>query len=532
MRKQRQYNVGIYERLSREDEREGDSVSIQTQDQILRKHVLEQGWNLVDVYVDDGYTGGNFKRPALERMIQDTKSGRINLILVKDLSRFGRNYIEFGQYTDYLFPSIGCRFIALHDGVDTIRDDNEIMPFKNLFNEYYLRDCSKKAKHAKRSMAERGKFIGSYAPYGYKLSGDDQRTLLIDHAVADTVRRIFHMRAQGIGARTIASALNGEGILPPSAYRGVYTKPQTGTLKWNGNTVAAIYSNEVYIGNLVSRKTETLSYKSNIRIDRDEEDMVRFENTHEPLIDRDTWEACVRVMQRNSRSRAAKTGESRLFSGLLHCADCGYILTSQADAARSGKRYYYYRCGRYSSGGKGACTSHGISERILSGLVLDDLHEQLAGASEMSDTEISRMIMKSRRKSIDESMAADQEQARALRSRLDELEKVICSLYEDKALGRIPAQTYFAMSDKYQAEQAAKKAQLRQLEERLAQTQGEEECALRFLGLAKQYLNAEVLTREMACRLIDKVVVGEKTLVDGQKNQDIDIYYRFVGRIT
>ena len=531
MRKQRQYNVGIYERLSREDEREGDSVSIQTQDQILRKHVLEQGWNLVDVYVDDGYTGGNFKRPALERMIQDAKSGRINLILVKDLSRFGRNYIEIGQYTDYLFPSIGCRFVALHDGVDTICDDNEIMPFKNLFNEYYLRDCSKKAKHAKRSMAERGKFIGSYAPYGYKLSGDDQRTLLIDHAVADTVRKIFRLRAQGIGARTIASTLNGEGIPPPSAYRGVFTKPQAETPKWNGNTVAAIYSNEVYIGNLVSRKTETMSYKSNIRIDRDEEDMVRFENTHEPLIDRDTWDACVRVMQRNSKAGATKTGESRLFSGLLYCADCGYILTSQADVARSGNRYYYYRCGRYSSGGKGACTSHGISERVLSGLVLDDLHEQLAGASELNDAEISQMIVKSRRKSIDESIATDQEQARALRFRLDELEKVVCSLYEDKALGRIPEQTYFTMTDKYQAEQAAKKEQLRQLEAQLAQAKGADECVLRFIGLAKQYLNAEVLTREMACRLIDKVVVGEKKVVGEKRVQDVEIYYRFIGRV-
>jgi len=531
MRKQRQYNVGIYERLSREDEREGDSVSIQTQDQILRKHVLEQGWNLVDAYVDDGYTGGNFKRPALERMIQDAKAGRINLILVKDLSRFGRNYIEFGQYTDCLFPSIGCRFVALHDGVDTIRDDNEIMPFKNLFNEYYLRDCSKKAKSAKRSMAERGKYIGSYAPYGYKLSGDDQRTLLIDVVVVGVVHRIFRLRAQGIGARSIASVLNSEGILPPSAYRGVYTKGRMDDPKWNGNTVAAIYSNEVYIGNLVSRKTKTLSYKSNIRLDCDEEDTIRFESIHEPLIDRETWDACARVAARNSRPRTTKAGESRLFSGLLYCADCGYILTSQADVARSGNRYYYYRCGRYSSGGKAACTSHGISERVLIGLVLDDLHEQLADTSGLSDAEITQLIVKSRRKSIGESMSADQEQARALRSRLDELEKVVCSLYEDKALGRIPEQSYFTMTDKYQAEQAAKKEQLRQLEERLAQAKGEDECALRFIGLAKQYLNAEVLTREMACHLIDKVVVGEKKIVDEKRVQDVEIYYRFIGHV-
>lgn len=531
MRKQQQYNVGIYERLSREDERDGNSVSIETQDQILRKHVSEQGWNLVDVYVDDGYTGGNFKRPALERMIKDAKAGKINLILVKDLSRFGRNYIEFGQYTDYLFPSIGCRFIALHDGVDTIRDDNEIMPFKNLFNEYYLRDCSKKAKHAKRSMAERGKFIGSYAPYGYKLSGDDQRTLLIDEAVADAVRRIFRLRANGVGARSIASVLNNDGILPPSAYRGVYTKPQTVTPKWNGNTVASIYSNEVYIGNLVSRKTETLSYKSNIRLAHDEEDMVRFEHTHEPLIDRETWDTCIRVSQRNCRAKAAKTGESRLFSGLLYCADCGHALTSQADTAKSGNRYYYYRCGRYSSGGKGACTSHGISERVLSGLVLDDLHAQLADSTDLSDAEISQMIAKSRRKSLENSRASDQEQAHTLRYRLEELDNIICSLYEDKALDRITSQFYVSMAEKYQSEQDEKKKQLHQLEKRLSQAEDNGECASRFFRLAKQCLYAEDLTREMTTRLIDKVIVGEKTVVDERRIQSVEIYYRFIGRL-
>jgi len=532
MRKHQQYNVGIYERLSREDEREGDSVSIQTQDQILRKHVLEQGWNLIEVYVDDGYTGGNFKRPALERMIQDAKSGRINLILVKDLSRFGRNYIEIGQYTDYLFPSIGCRFVALHDGVDTIRDDNEIMPFKNLFNEYYLRDCSKKAKSAKRSMAERGKYIGSYAPYGYKLSGDDQRTLLIDDAVASVVQRIFRLRGQGIGARSIASVLNSEAILPPSAYRGVYTRGRSEVPKWNGNTVAAIYSNEVYIGNLVSRKTETLSYKSNIRLDRDEEEMVRFEKTHAPLIENGLWEACARVAARNSRPRSTKSKESRLFSGLLYCADCGYVLTSQADVAKSGNKYFYYRCGRYSSGGKGACTAHGISERILSGLVLDELQAQLAQSSELSDDEVAQVIVKSRKRTAEKSMAADQEQARTLRYRLEELDKIMCSLYEDKALGRIPEQSYFTMLDKYREEQQQKKEQLRQVDARIAQADNGEENASRFFGLAKQFLHAEILTREMACSLIDKIVVGEKTLIDGQKSQDINIYYQFVGRIT
>ena len=170
MLKQQIYNVGIYTRLSREDEREGDSVSIETQKQILLKHVREQGWNLVDVYVDDGFSGGNFNRPDFQRLIGDVENGRVNLVLVKDLSRFGRNYIEIGRYTEYTFPMAGCRFVALHDGVDSIRDDNDIMPFKNLFNEFYLRDCSKKAKASKKSMAERGRYIGTYAPYGYALA--------------------------------------------------------------------------------------------------------------------------------------------------------------------------------------------------------------------------------------------------------------------------------------------------------------------------------------------------------------------------
>ena len=258
------YNVGIYCRLSNDDERDGESVSIENQKLLLQRYVRERGWNEVDTYVDDGYSGTNFQRPGVQRLIADAKAGRINVILVKDLSRFGRNYIEFGQYTDYLFPSIGCRFIALNNGIDTMSNDGstDVMCFLNLFNEFYSRDTSKKVKAVKKACAENGKYMGTYPPIGYKRDPLDKHHFIIDEETAPLVRRIFAMRASGMAFRKIATTLNAEGVQPPGELyyqRQGRTDPRRVNHLWNESTVKVMIRNEAYIGNMVQGKCGTLS---------------------------------------------------------------------------------------------------------------------------------------------------------------------------------------------------------------------------------------------------------------------------------
>ena len=258
------YNVGIYCRLSNDDERDGESVSIENQRLLLSQYVKERGWNLTDTYIDDGYSGTNFQRPGVQRLIADATAKRINVILVKDLSRFGRNYIEFGQYTDYLFPSIGCRFIALNNRIDTGNQDgsNDVMCFLNLFNEFYSRDTSKKVKAVKKACAESGKFLGTYPAYGYRRDPADKHRLVIDEETAPMVRRIFAMRASGMGYRKIAATLNEEGVQPPGVlyyHRKGNEDPRRVNHQWALTTIRAITRNEVYIGNMVQGQHGTLS---------------------------------------------------------------------------------------------------------------------------------------------------------------------------------------------------------------------------------------------------------------------------------
>ena len=330
------YNVGIYCRLSNDDERDGESVSIENQKLLLQSYVRQRGWNEIAVYCDDGYSGTNFDRPGVKRLIEDAKAKRINLILVKDLSRFGRNYIEFGQYTDYLFPSLGCRFIALNNGIDTMSDNGstDVMCFLNLFNEFYSRDTSKKVKAVKRACAESGKFMGTYPAYGYKRDPEDKHHLVIDEETAPTVRRIFSMRASGMGFRAIAVTLNEEGVLPPGALyyqRKGRSDPRNVNHRWAETTVKALIRSEVYIGNMVQGKTGTLSYKSRKLINKPEEEWIRVEGTHEPIISREVWDTVVSNDKKKVRKTPPTDGIRSIFTGLVYCADCGFKMRNHIE---------------------------------------------------------------------------------------------------------------------------------------------------------------------------------------------------------
>ncbi len=427
------YNVGIYCRLSNDDERDGESVSIENQKLLLQKYVRERGWNEVDCYCDDGYSGTNFNRPAVKRLIEDAKSKRINCIVVKDLSRFGRNYIEFGQYTDYLFPSIGCRFIAVNNGIDTMSQNGstDVMCFLNLFNEFYSRDTSKKVKSVKKACAERGMYMGTYPAYGYKRDPEDKHHFLIDEETAPIVRRIFALRAEGMAYRAIAIRLNDEGISSPRVLyyqRKGTPDARNATRLWIGETVKSILRNEVYIGNMVQGKTGTVSYKSNKLINKSADEWIRVEGTHEPIVSQKIWDTVCEIEKNKIRKKSTSDGISSIFTGLMYCADCGSKMRNQVErfTYKDGRpgRYSSFVCNTYSRNGKNACTTHTIYENVLTEIVLSDIREK-AQFVEHDCEALIQTITQAKEKESNGLFSAYQSELTATVKRLAELEKLM-----------------------------------------------------------------------------------------------------------
>ena len=469
------YNVGIYCRLSNDDERDGESVSIENQKLLLQSYVRQRGWNEIAVYCDDGYSGTNFDRPGVKRLIEDAKAKKINLILVKDLSRFGRNYIEFGQYTDYLFPSLGCRFIALNNGIDTMSDNGstDVMCFLNLFNEFYSRDTSKKVKAVKRACAESGKFMGTYPAYGYKRDPEDKHHLVIDEETAPTVRRIFSMRASGMGFRAIAVTLNEEGVLPPGALyyqRKGRSDPRNVNHKWAETTVKALIRSEVYIGNMVQGKTGTLSYKSRKLINKPEEEWIRVEGTHEPIISREIWDTVVSIDKKKVRKTPPTDGIRSIFTGLVYCADCGFKMRNHIErfTYKDGTpgRYSSFICGNYARSGKSACTIHSIYENVLEELVLTDIREK-ALFVEVDGVRLAEQISRMKEKESRSRVISYEQELKAAAARVGELERLMQNLYEDKCTGAIPQTVFQTLMRKYETERAEKASAIPELEQKV-----------------------------------------------------------------
>lgn len=536
MQKQQQYNVGVYVRLSKDDERAGESVSIENQKLMLTKYVKEQGWNEAEIYVDDGFSGTNFDRPAVTRLIEDAKDKKINLILVKDLSRFGRNYIQVGQFTDYLFPMIGCRFIALNDGVDTIHNDNDIMPFRNLFNEFQSRDTSKKIKAVKRTCAQNGMYVGAYAPYGY-IKSEDKHTFLVDETAAVTVRKIFDLRCKGISFRKIARALNIEGILPPRDY--FYQKkgepnPCTCNHLWCDSTVQSIIRNEAYIGNMVQMKAGNLSYKNKKSVSKPQEEWIRVENTHEPIIERDTWNLCADIDREINKARCTGSGEVSLFGGLLWCMDCKNRMRHQQEnhIRKSGRRVIYisYMCSNYSRSGKFACSAHIIGINPLCELVLTDIQKHASRAL-TDENEIRQELISQRNSESIKQRKADKAQIKTLQNRLSELDRLMQSLYEDKVLGSVPETVFKTLMMKYETERTEKSETLQVLSNKLAENEQDEQNVDSFINAIKKYVSVEQLDRQMLLEIIDHIEIGERREKDNQMYRDITIHYKFVGKI-
>jgi DNA invertase Pin-like site-specific DNA recombinase len=519
------YSVGIYCRLSKDDIGVGDSSSILSQKSMLEKFVNENGWLVFDFYIDDGYSGTNYDRPGFQRMIDDVDAGKINMIVVKDLSRLGRNYILTGQYTDIYFPDSGVRFIALNDGIDTINMDNDITPFKNILNEMYSKDISKKVRSAVQNKKQKGAYLSNYAPYGYMKDPDDKNKLIIEENSAQTVRRIYEMCASGMGSRAIAKTLNREDILSPGNYRAQLCKSGHKPEKnvWHSETIIHILRSRIYIGDMVQGVYQCARFKRTPTKRKPQEEWWITPGTHEPVVDAEIWRQVQTLI--DARHRPTHTGEIQLFSGFLKCEDCGHALSYATCQGIP-----QYTCGHYRRHGKSACSCHYIRKDTLVQAVLGDIQRNAKLAIEDEEglaEQLSNLNGIEEEKRI-QLLDADMKQSATRRMEID---RIIKRLYEDSVTGKITDNRFKILSAEYEAEQSGLEKQMEAGQSELEQMRQNKRDSSTWLKLIKEYTDIRELDRIVLSELVDKITVGECRKVGDEKHIDITIYYRFVGVI-
>lgn len=539
MASQEKYTI-LYGRLSQEDmqktNRKDDSNSIQNQRLLLEKYAADHGFENTRFIYDDGYSGTNFNRPGWQEFLKLMDAGKVETLIVKDMSRLGREYLQVGQYTELIFPSNGIRFIAVNDGVDSLYEStNDFTPFRNIMNEFYAKDCSKKGRSVVRLKAETGARIASRPCYGYmKDPADPKRHIIPDPDSAWVVKHIFQLCVEGKGPTQIAKQLMREKIFSPvSFYYEKYGVELTGEspaepYKWSAQTVARILEDETYLGHTVNLKTTTLSYKNKKTIQRPESERLRFENTHEPLIDRQTWEIVQSIRQH--KRRRANFAEQNMFSGLVYCMDCGGTMVLHRahtmDAVKNN-----FMCSTYKKKGKDVCSAHYIRELDLYAIVLDDLR-RVTHFARQNQRRFAEYIGMKMGKEAAKEISLLQKKLDAMTRRRGELSALFKRLYEDSVLGRIPDEQYRLLSQDYMAEQKAIDEELPQLTEALQNLKDSSTNIDRFLENARKYTEIPELTAEILHTFIERIEVGEREeRYSRTAPQEIRIVYRDIGLI-
>ena len=522
--------AAFYCRLSRDDDNEGDSNSIQHQKQILEKYAIDHGIGHYKFYVDDGYSGTNFNRPGFKEMLADIEAGRISTVIVKDMSRFGRNYLEVGMYTEIMFPEKDIRFIAVNDGVDSARDDGDFTPFRNIINEWYAKDTSKKIRAVFRAKGMSGERIASRAPYGYLTN--EHNKLVVDEETAPVVRLIFQLCVEGNGPSQIARILKEQKINTPGTLeflrtgrtRRYYPDDPYG---WMPQTIAHILEMKEYLGHTVNFKTTRRSFKDKRFIYNPEEKQAVFENTHEAIIDFELWSAVQKV--REHRHRKTRTGETALFSGLVFCYDCGSPLTyNRARADGTGRNRYV--CSRYrTSRGEQKCEAHYITEAVLTTLVLENLRQVIAYARDYEDEFVQQIRNDSLTEQLKQQSATKRQLDQQVK-RIHEIDTIIQRLYEDNISGKLSDERFSRMSASYEQEQKELEATTADLEARTKACEQHEVNVKSFLKLVKSYTEPEQLTPEILHVFVEKIMVHSAYREASQRYQQVDIYYNFVGQ--
>ena len=526
--------TALYPRLSHEDELQGESNSISNQKRILETYAKQNGFSNLRWYTDDGYSGANFQRPGFQAMLADIEAGKVGTVIVKDMSRLGRNYLQVGMYTEMIFPQKNVRFIAINDGVDSAQGENDFAPLRNIFNEWLVRDTSKKIKAVKRSKGMSGKPITSKPVYGYLM--DEDENFIIDEEAAPVVKQIYQLCLAGNGPTKIARMLTEQQIPTP----GTLEYRRTGSTrryhpgyecKWATNTVVHLLENREYTGCLVNFKTEKPSYKLKHSIENPPEKQAVFENHHEPIIDRETWE---RVQElRKQRKRPNRYDEVGLFSGILFCADCGSVMYQQRYQTDKRKQDCYI-CGSYKKR-TADCTAHFIRTDLLTAGVLSNLRKVTSYAAK-HEARFMKLLIEQNEDGDRRRNAAKKKELETAEKRISELSAIFKRLYEDSVTGRISDERFTELSADYEAEQKELKERAARLREELSKAQEATANAEKFMNVVRRHTTIEELTPTLLREFVEKIVVHESVALDGKRRgklrrQEIEIYYSFVGKV-
>lgn len=524
--------TALYGRLSRDDELVGDSNSIVHQKEMLAKYAKEHGFTNTAFYIDDGFSGTNFNRPDFQRMMSDAEEGKIATIIVKDMSRFGRDYIMVGYYTEIYFPNSDIRFIAINDQVDTVSaTDNDFTPFKNIMNEWYAKDTSKKIKAVLKTKGNSGKHLSTIPPFGYKKDPNDKEKWIVDEEAAATVKEIFDLYIEGLKINDIAKQLTDEGKETPQLYamkrglkyRGRSPYPEI----WNNSTIRYILVQMAYTGCTVNFQTYRKSFKSKKMAFHPKDEWKIFEDTQPAIIDRQTFDT-VQKMREHKRVYI-KSNETNMFSGLLYCADCGGLLTIQR--YKKNHDYDHFYCSTYRKKKKGLCTPHRIRVKDLKEVILQDLRK-ICEYVVFHEKEFIENYLKSTTVEQQKAQAKAQSELSKTTARIEEINGIIRKLYEDNVKGKMTDERFDFLAKSYETEQTELRAKTEELKKIIAATEQDNDNLKKFLKIVEHYLCIEELTPEILHSFIDKIYIDETEIFDGKKMQGVRIVYNFVGAIV
>ena len=531
-KKSRDVTAFLYERLSRDDNLEGESYSIGNQKKLLAKVAKEKGYTNLVHFLDDGISGVTMDRPGFVEMIRQLEQGKAAAVFVKDLSRLGRNYIEVGRLTEEFFPDHDIRLVAVSDNIDTAEGENELAPIRNLFNEWYARDISKKRRISNKIKGNAGEPMGQ-PPYGYIKDPNDPKHWIVDDEAAQVVRRVYSMTLEGFGTEQIATQLEKDGVLTPRAYwltKGI-KRPGKGKqqppTKWNSSTITKILSLQEYCGDILNFKTYSKSYKNKKRIDNDRENWVVFQDVHEAIIERAVYE---QVQQKRGKIRKRRTnnGEHNMFSGLLVCADCGSNLHFHFN--QGNPEIKYFNCSNY-KGNRGTCTStHYVRVDFLEEVVLGEIRRLTKFASLYEDEFVKAVIGHSQQAEQTDRKLKEKE-LKTLLARDEELDGLFERIYEDNVSGKLSDDRFAKMSRRYEDEQKELSEKIKKLRSEIEKQSSRSMTTDMFIGLVHKYTRARKLTPRMLNELIEKIEVFNAEKIDGVWEQRLRIHYNCVGTI-
>ena len=543
--------TALYERLSRDDDLAGDSNSIVNQKKMLEDYAKNNGYTNTVHFTDDGFSGGSFERPGWKQMLSRIENGDIGTVIVKDMSRVGRDYLQVGFYTEVFFREKGVRFIAVSNGVDSDNNtSSEFAPFLNIMNEWYLRDCSRKITAVLRAKGKEGKPITSNPPYGYVKSPDDKNLWLVDEEAAEVVKKIFRLTVEGMGPYQIAKRLMAEKVEKPSYYQATRQRGNFKTMcdfetpyNWTGGSVVRILERPEYMGDTVNFRSHKESYKDKKAVKNSSEDILIFQDTHEPIIDRRTW-YLVQELRKTVR-RVDTSGEGSLLTGKLYCADCGGKMHYRRSTTRAGRDWRGipngevqhtsagFNCSTYNSSRKKykqVCCSHSIKEDTVKQLILETIRYALKSVHMDEAAFIKSMRSASEVRDKGEVKKLKTDLAKK-EKRFADLDLLIKKVYEDNAMGKLPYRRYEMLSSDYEKEQQEIEISIREIQEKLMQFEEDTDRTEEFLSLVHKYTDIQELTPAVVNEFVDKVLVHKIEKTDGDRVQEIEIFLNYIGKV-